>query len=264
MKKGKGQIPIKANDDRLSNIEKYGGYNKATGTYFMLVKSKDKKEKEMRSIEFVPLYLKDVIEQDEEAALEYLRKERNLREPKILVKKIKTDTLFKVDGFKMWLSGRTGNRLIFKGANQLILSEGDSRILKKVVKFNLRRKENKNVTITEKDEINTEILLQLYDTFLWKIQNTIYGIRLSAQEKTLKEKRETFRSLSLEEQTLVLYEILHMFQCQSVSANLKAIGGPGNAGILVMNNNITNCNQISIINQSPTGVYEQEIDLLKV
>lgn len=264
MKKGKGQIPIKANDDRLSNIEKYGGYNKATGTYFMLVKSKDKKEKEMRSIEFVPLYLKDVIEQDEEAALEYLRKERNLREPEILVKKIKTDTLFKVDGFKMWLSGRTGNRLIFKGANQLILSEGDSRILKKVVKFNLRRKENKNVTITEKDEINTEILLQLYDTFLWKIQNTIYGIRLSAQEKTLKEKRETFRSLSLEEQTLVLYEILHMFQCQSVSANLKAIGGPGNAGILVMNNNITNCNQISIINQSPTGVYEQEIDLLKV
>lgn len=264
MKKGKGQIPIKANDDRLSNIEKYGGYNKATETYFMLVKSKDKKEKEMRSIEFVPLYLKDVIEQDEEAALEYLRKERNLREPEILVKKIKTDTLFKVDGFKMWLSGRTGNRLIFKGANQLILSEGDSRILKKVVKFNLRRKENKNVTITEKDEINTEILLQLYDTFLWKIQNTIYGIRLSAQEKTLKEKRETFRSLSLEEQTLVLYEILHMFQCQSVSANLKAIGGPGNAGILVMNNNITNCNQISIINQSPTGVYEQEIDLLKV
>ena len=87
---------------------------------------------------------------------------------------------------------------------------------------------------------------------------------MSAQEKTLKEKRETFRSLSLEEQTLVLYEILHMFQCQSVSANLKAIGGPGNAGILVMNNNITNCNQISIINQSPTGVYEQEIDLLKV
>ena len=65
----------------------------------------------------------------------------------------------------MWLSGRTGNQLIFKGANQLILSEGDSRILKKVVKFNLRRKENKNVTITEKDEINTEILLQLYDTF---------------------------------------------------------------------------------------------------
>lgn len=264
MKKGKGQIPIKDNDDRLSNIKKYGGYNKATGAYYMLVKSKDKKDNEMRTIEFVPLYMKDLIEQSEEATLEYLRKERNLRDPEILVKKIKTDTLFKVDGFKMWLSGRTGNRLIFKGANQLILSEQDSRTLKKVVKFNLRRKENKDVKITEKDELNAEILLQLYDTFLWKIQNTIYGIRLSAQEKTLNEKRETFRNLPLEEQTLVLYEVLHMFQCQSVSANLKAIGGPGNAGILVMSNNITKCNQISIINQSLTGIYEQEIDLLKV
>ena len=55
-----------------------------------------------------------------------------------------------------------------------------------------------------------------------------------------------------------------MFQCQSGSANLKAIRGPSSAGILVMNNNITKCNQISIINQSPTGVYEQEIDLLKI
>jgi len=264
MKKGKGQIPIKGKDDRLADIGKYGGYNKATGTYFMLVKSKDKKGKEMRSIEFVPLYLKNMFEQGEDVALEYLREERNLKEPEILIKKIKTDTLFNVDGFKMWLSGRTGNQLIFKGANQLVLSENDCRTLKKVVKFNQRKKENKNITITEKDEINAEILLQLYDTFLWKLQNTVYKVRLSAQEKTLKEGREMFRKLSLEEQGLVLYEILHMFQCQSVSSNLRSIGGPGSAGILVMNNNITKCARISIINQSPTGIYEQEINLLKV
>lgn len=264
MKKGKGQLSVKESDDRLSNIAKYGGYNKVTGTYFMLVKSKDKKGKEMRSIEFVPLYLKNIIEQKEEVALKYLRNERELREPEILVKKIKIDTLFKVDGFKMWLSGRTGNQLIFKGANQLILSENDSRTLKKVVKFNLRKKENKNATITEKDEISADALLALYDTFLWKIQNTVYGTRLSAQEKTLQEKKEKFQTLSLKEQCLVLYEILHMFQCQSVSANLKAIGGPASAGIIKINNNITSCKRISIINQSPTGIYEQEIDLLKV
>lgn len=264
VKKGKGQIPIKGSNDRLSDIEKYGGYNKATGAYFMLVKSKDKKGKERRTIEFVPLYLKDMIEQSEAVALEYFRNERNLKEPEILIRKIKTDTLFNVDGFKMWLSGRTSNQLIFKGANQLLLSELDCRTLKKVVKFNLRRKENKNAAIAEQDGVSANILLELYDTFLWKIQNTVYGIRLSAQAKTLKEKRETFIALSLEEQCLVLYEILHMFQCQSVSANLKTIGGPASAGILVMNNNITKCNRISIINQSPTGIYEQEIDLLKV
>lgn len=42
------------------------------------------------------------------------------------------------------------------------------------------------------------------------------------------------------------------------------IGGPASAGILVMNNNISKCKNISIVNQSPTGIYEKEIDLLRV
>lgn len=264
MKKGKGQVAIKGNDERLSNIRKYGGYNNAAGAYFMLVKSKDKKGNEIRTIEFIPLYLKNVIEKSEEDALEYLRQERELREPDILIKKIKKDTLFRVEGSKMWLSGRTGERLLFKNANQLLLSAETSQTLKRVVKFNLRRKENKNVKITEKDGIDENMLIQLYDTFLWKIQNTIYGVRLSAQEKTLEEKRDAFLGLALEEKSLVLYEILHIFQCNGSSANLKSIGGSGSAKILPMNNNITKCQQICIINQSLTGVYEQEIDLLGV
>ena len=73
-----------------------------------------------------------------------------------------------------------------------------------------------------------------------------------------------FLNLKKEEKCVVLSEILHLFQCQSTSANLKMIDGPGKAGILVMNNNISKCNKISIINQSPTGIFENEIDLLKI
>jgi len=62
----------------------------------------------------------------------------------------------------------------------------------------------------------------------------------------------------------VLYEILHMFQCQSVASDLKLIEGPGKAGILVLNSNITKCKNICMINQSPTGIYEQVIDLQKL
>ncbi|RGO25652.1 type II CRISPR RNA-guided endonuclease Cas9 [Dorea sp. OM02-2LB] len=263
MKKGKGQVRIKENDDRLS-IEKYGGYNKATGAYFMLVKSKGKKDEEIRTIEFVPLYLKNRLEKEETCAIEYLTKERGLKEPVILLKKIKIDTLFKVDGFYMWLSGRTGNRLLFKGANQLIISSENERVLKKILKYADRQKENKNATISERDNLSEEQLIGLYDTFYHKIKGAIYGVRLSGQEKTLREKRDTFIGLTKENKCLVLAEILHMFQCQSGSANLKMIGGPGNAGILVMNNNISKVKQISIIHQSPTGIYEKEIDLKKL
>ena len=264
MKKGKGQVPIKQKDERLQDINKYGGYNKATGAYFMLVQSKDKKGKEQKTIEFVPIYLKDVVEKNIESATRYLSEERGLREPKILIRKIKIDTLFKVDGFYMWLSGRTENRLLFKGANQLILPNDQIRILKKIVKYIQRQKENKNAKIGICDGVVEDDLLKLYDIFLNKIQDSIYGIKLSAQEKTLVNGKEKFIKLSIEEKCQVLYEILHLFQCQSTAANLRLIGGPGSAGILVMNNNISKCKNISIINQSPTGIYEKEIDLLKL
>ena len=264
MKKGKGQIPIKGGDERLQDIEKYGGYNKGTGAYFALVESIDKKGKKIRTMEYIPLYLKNELERSQEMLCQYLENERGLRQPRVLLAKIKIDTLFQVDGFYMWLSGRTGNQLIFKGANQLLLSSKNTAVLKKVIKFVNRRKNNKDTKIYISDELTGEMLIDLYDTFLYKIRETIYGIRLSAQEKTLSEKRDVFVKLSLEEQCLVLEEILHMFQCQSGSANLKLIGGPGRAGILLLNNDITKCKKINIINQSPTGIYEQVIDLQQI
>lgn len=78
------------------------------------------------------------------------------------------------------------------------------------------------------------------------------------------DSREKFLSLCIEDKCKLLAEILHLFQCQSGAANLSLVGGPGHAGILVLNNNISKVDTISIINQSPTGIYEQEIDLKRV
>ncbi len=261
MKKGKGQVPVKSSDERLLDIEKYGGYNRAAGTYFMLAESEDKKGNKIRTIEYVPLYMHTQIERSKEDAIRYLENDRGLKNPRILLSKIKIDTLFKVDGFYMWLSGRTGNQLIFKGGVQLILNEDNVKCLKKVGKFVQRQKENRNIKVVAHDEISEQELLNLYDEFLNKIKNTIYNSKLGAQEKTLSEKRNIFIDLSVEDKCVVLSEILHMFQCQSSSANLKLIDGPASAGIIKIGNNISNIGQISIINQSPTGIYEQEIDL---
>ena len=62
----------------------------------------------------------------------------------------------------------------------------------------------------------------------------------------------------------MLYEILHLFQCNSTLADLSGIAGPGNAGSLVLSNEIGKYDSIAIIHQSPTGIYEQEIDLNKL
>lgn len=264
MKKGKGQVPVKGSDERLLDIEKYGGYNKETGAYFVLVESDEKKGKKKRTIEYVPIRLKKQLENNRKALENYLCEQRGLTNPVVLIDKIKMDSLFRVDGFFMWLSGRTGNQLLFKCANQLVLSTEDEATLKKIVKFVNRRKENKEIKIYESDKLNEEMLNRLYNTFLYKLQNSIYGNRLGEQAKTLSSKKENFDKLQIEEKCLVLYEILHMFQCQSATSDLQLIEGPGKAGTLRLNSNITKYKNINIINQSPTGIYEQVIDLQKI
>ena len=262
VKKGKGQVPIKATsgDDRLSCIEKYGAYNKAKGAYFILVESDGKKAR-MRSIEFVPVYLANQVEGSVDRLEKYCREELGLINPRVLLSKIKIDTLFNVDGFLMHLSGRTGNQLIFKGANQLIVSDEMQKILKKAIKYCADYKVNKNVTISDKAELTDEDLMVAYTEFQKKLQNTLYGRLLGTQISTLENGRERFEQLSKEEKCLVLNEILHLFQCQSGSANLTMVGGPGHAGILLLNKNISKLEHIFIVNQSITGFYEQVIDL---
>ena len=264
MKKGKGQIPIKGSDSRLQNISKYGGYNKASGAYFMLVESTGKKGQRIRTIEFVPVYLTKRFEEDRSLVNKYLTDDMGLIDPVVRIPKILKDSLFVVDGFAMTLSGRTGNQLLFCGANQLILDENTQKTLKKVVKYVNRRKENRNAMISEYDGLTETELLALYDVFLSKLTDTVYGTRLGAQIGTLEKGRNQFLKLTKEEKCCTLFEILHLFQCQSVAANLKNIGGAAHAGILVLNNDISALKEVYLINQSPTGIYGKSVDLLTV
>lgn len=263
LKKGKGQVPIKsgAGDDRLEVIEKYGGYDKAKGSYFILVQSEGEKGNPIFSIKHIPVYLAKKLEDSPEKMLQYCCKEFGLRNPKILLPKIKMDALFELDGFRMHLSGRTGKQLIFKGANQLVVSDDLTKIIKKIGKVCTDNKMNKKTVISDKMDLREEDLWKVYDLFQDKLKHTVYGKRLSAQIDTLEQGRETFGSLSKEEQCLVLNEILHLFQCQSATANLSLIGGPGHAGVILLNNDISKLEHILLINQSVTGFYEQVIDL---
>lgn len=262
MKKGKGQVPVKGSDDRLCSIEKYGGYNKASGAYFVLVESEGKKGALKRTLEYIPVYRKAELEGDERRLLEYLSGgECKLINPRILICKIKMDTLFDLNGFKMHLSGRTGNQLIFKGANQLLLNDKQVQVVKKLVKVVGQIRENKNYRVNFHDGLDDGELMELYNAFLGKLQQTLYREKLESQIKTLENGRELFAAQSMEGKCKLLYEILHLFQCNSSSADLTSIGGPGQGGILVLSNEISKYDRIAIINQSPTGIFEQVVDL---
>lgn len=266
VKKGKGQVPIKgsATDDRLLEIEKYGGYDKASRAYFMLVESEDKRGKLIRSIEFVPVYLAQTLERFPEKLDNYCREELELKNPRILIPKIKLDTLFNVNGFSMHLSGSYDkNNLLFKGANQLIVPEMLQKSIKNVEKFCAEYKVDSNQTISDKMELTDKDLLLIFEEFQSKLRGTIYEKRLGRIYDTLADGKEQFVQLTREEKCLVINEILHLFQCRSVTANLSMIGGKKDAGKQEyrLAKRIGNLDHISIINQSITGFYEQVIDL---
>lgn len=262
LKKGKGQIPIKGGaDERLQSIEKYGAYNKASGAYFMLVESDGKKGERKRTIEFVPVFLAKSLEKSVELRRRYCEEELGLVNPDVRLSKIKINTLFDVDGFKMHLSGRSSNGLLFKGANQLVVPYKMEKIIKVISKYCFDYKENKEAVLSEKNRPTEEMFEELFDILVSKLEYAVYEKRLSAQVPKLKNGKIIFVELSAEEKCIVLMEILHLFQCASQSANLKLINGPGHAGILIMGFDIPGLSNVHIINQSITGFYEQVIDL---
>ena len=264
LKKGLGQAPIKGNlNDPVGNIANYGGYNEVFGAYFFLVEHTVEGER-IKTIEQV-LILQASKFSDADVVLRNYCLENGLVEAKILLPEIKINTLFKVNGFKMHISGRSNETLLYKCAEQLVLSTEEERYCKKISKYVQRTKESKGkITLTTFDKIDKESNLALYDCLLDKLENTVYQVRLNAQIKKMQRGRERFKSLSVAEQTITLSEILHLFECKSTISNLISIGGAKEAGKLTINKKISNLQQISIINQSPTGLFEQEIDLLKL
>ena len=276
LKAKSGQLPLKAG----LSVEKYGGYDSLTTAYFALVKSEGKKGAVQLSIEAIPLvYAK----QGEKAVQDYLIEVAQLCKPEIKIPKIKKYSLFKINGFPMHISGRTGKQLVFYAAGQLCVADDVADYLKKALKYesdialNEGIISDKNADDTQKQKaqqrldyfkkkwgISSEANMQIYDMLLAKSANNLYKNRPASQTKDLQEKRCVFEKLSLAEQIHIIGEVLNLFKCASASANLKLLGKGNSCGVIKTTNNITKCKQCILINQSPTGVFEQEVDLMKL
>ncbi len=262
-KNSNASVPIKKGMD----VKKYGGYKRITPAYFALIESEGTKGERLKTIEAVPLYKKDEIEKNPSVLLQYCEKLYGLRNPKILIPKIKKDALLVINGFPMHLRGTTGTQLSLQGAVQLILDPEYETYYKKIEKFLTRKdsyKGKEGLKITKEEGIQSEKNLWFYDELLRKQKDTIYQYRPAGQLDTLEKGRDIFIGLPCEEQCEVLNEILNLLRCKPVTANLKKISGSGKAGSTKVGNVISKCTEARLIYQSITGLFEQEIDLLEL
>lgn len=262
LKKGNGQVPLKKGRD----IAKYGGYNKASIAYFMLVCAEDKKNRNVYVIEPIPTYLQEQVPNDS-AKQQYCgqvwahsksKQRRDWKNPRVIISCIPMQSLFSVNGYRMHITGKTNDRLFVRNAEQLCLDVKDADVLKRVLKINSRQ----NVCITNFDKITEENTLNLYEAFIEKLKDSIYHIKFADQGDKLQREIESFKKLDLVSRCRLLEEILHFFQCNATISDLSMIGGSKQAGALTINSKLDAGDQPYLLLQSITGFYEKKIPLV--
>ena len=257
-KKSKEQnsyIPIKSTDERLCDVSKYGGFSSFTGTYFFLVEH-ELKGKKIRTLETMPLYLKEKAENNSEFLKEYCVNILGLINPDIRIRKIKLQSLVKINGYYGYISGRTDERITLRNAVMMCLTKDWIKYIKKIE--NIESKGYIEDIITEEKNI------KLYNILLNKHKSTIFSKRPNPVGGKLENGFEKFKKLTKEEQCKVLIQVLKLSIIGNISADLKLIGESTSTGIMRVNKKISNLDECILIYQSPAGLYERKVDLLKV
>lgn len=262
LRKGKGQISQKNNSPK-EDISKYGEYNKASSAYFCLVEF-DGKSGRKKTIETIPVYVYNQVKQGKDNLLDkYLKDNLRAKNYKILLDKIKINSLVKLDGFYYNIRGKTGDDISVIGAVQLILSNKEQKLIKKIDKFLSRKKDNKNLKISKLDNIKEDELIDLYNKLLNKLNEGIYSYKRNNQAINIKNTYDKFLCLSIEDKLIVLSQILLLFKRNNDGCDLREIGLSKKAGVIHINKKL-NVKEFKLINQSVTGLFENEVDLLKL
>ena len=274
-------IPLKESG-ALANTSKYGGYNKAAIAYFFLVESLDKKGKKQLTIESMPVMFAKRYEKDSDFATALLEKHFNLKNPKILVKKILINSLIKINNTPCRITGKGGKQLLIAHNIQWNIDQDMTNYLHLLEKY--RDREKKKNTFDEKHPLDSTLdfleinhidfskskvkvspqyikksrNLELYDRVSNQLEKDIYnGVSFDSPRKVIKQGRDKFISLDIKSQVIVLLEMIHLLRCNSSISNLSLINGLSRSGLIQKNKKINAKNSFEVIDQSITGVYEK-------
>lgn len=252
----KNYIPLKSTDEKMQDVTKYGGFTSVSTAYFFLVEHGEE-GKRIRTLETVPIYLKQEIEAKKEVLLGYCKDVLGLVNPDIRMRKIKLQSLLKRDGFFVHISGKTGNQIILRNAVNLCLRQEWVQYIKKLEKY----KEYGQIDELLSEERNGE----LYQLLLEKHQDGIYAKRPNPVGEKLFHAKTLFEQLSLNEQCEVLLQILQLSSIGAASyADLKLLKEASKCGVMLMSKKINGAGELLLINQSVTGLFESCVDLVTV
>ena len=263
-------IPVKMNDPRLADVTKYGGLMSVAVAGYTLVEYKVA-GKTVRSLEALPIYLGGSKNLTEEQMMEYFsnvlqqeNKKKVVSDVNIRKKMIPMGALIKYNGFYYYLGGKTNADMYIRDAVQVCFAPKDMEYIKKVDKA------VSNNDYSEKDnEVGTAVLtkeknISLYNNICEKYASTIFKKKKGTIKTIVQKGKEIFEhDLTIEEQCIVLRNLMLNFQTGD-SVDLHLIKGSAATGTMKLNKKVSNVEELKLIDQSVTGVFSREINLLTI
>lgn len=260
------------------DTEKYGGYNKSTASYFLLVKYIEEGKKPKQDVMFVPIDLMESerIMDNKAYAKEYVRntiaqiigKPRDVvQEVSFLLgmRKIKVNTLLTFDGFEATLASKSngGKTLVFGSMMPLFVDNKKESYIKRLESFAKKKKQNNSLLVDEVyDKITKEENRELFLFLTNKVKEMPYCLIFGSQLQVLHDKENEFENLKLEQQVETLLSVLFIFKTgRTTGCDLKALGGAGQAGIFTESSKLSNWKKsykdVRIVDISAAGLHRK-------
>ena len=261
--KKENYVPVKAKDEKMSDVTKYGGYTSLNPAYFIFFEHGPEKKRK-KCFETVHSYYLTQIKNDTDL-LESLER-KGYKNPKIIDNKIKKYSLIKLNGYFLYIIGMDSRKNIeFSNATSMCLSNKFVQYIHKLENANtiIGLCEKKKTIPILSEEITFADNMKLYRELTDKHLNSIYKNHPKSIGKYLKEGEKAFEFLTLEQQVKVLYNIVQYSSFQKGTFSLDIIGGPKEVGRIRISGNMTDAKELKLINYSVTGLYKNEVDLLR-
>ncbi len=245
-------MAMKSADEKLQDVEKYGGRRDIQNMCYCLVSYKEKGKKVL-SLEALPIYLGEIEKISNENIVKYLENVLGAVEDiQVKIKCIKYNSLLKIDGFYYYLAGKSAERICLNNALPFILSDESTTYFRV-----LEKGDNNNYITAEKN-------IKLYSEILEKLK-TIYNKKKNPLTKVFSSGIETFKNLTVDKQQKVLINTLAWFALENQKIDLTLIKGSSQTGNCMISKVISSfAKEVILFNRSTTGLFESRINLLEL
>ncbi len=264
-------FPLKTSDERLADVTKYGGKSGVSTAAYTLISYKQA-GKEVRTIESIPSFLMNngrLDENGQKKLLSYLSKtitlksKRECSDFRIVYPLIKFNSLLKIDGYYYYIGGKSKSGYYLYNAVPLKLSKDDVMYVKKI------EKAIKSDYFGEKNQFGELVLSKernqmLFEYILLKLQSGIFVSRKGGLLSNLISGKDKLYELTLENQCRVLLNVIDSFSSKTQNISLELLDKPAHAGQIELSKNVAKLQELILINQSVTGLFENEVDLLNL